>query len=320
VELPAGLRLRGLNLRGCTRLTRLPHDLEVRHLDLGGCTGLTSLPKGLRCYELSLKGTRLAVLPSGLRIEYRLDLEGCTELAALPAGLRVSSLVLRGCTGLTALPEGLDVEFLDLQGCSRLADWPEGARVRMGHLNLRGCGRLAALPDSMGRERLAQLDVSDCTSLTSLPDGLEVGSWIELARSGLTALPRSMAGTRIRWNGVTIDHRIAFRPESIAVDEVLAEPNAELRRVLLERYGIERFMLDAGAEVLDEDRDPGGVRNLLRVALEGDEDLVCVMVHCPSTGGRYLLRVPPTMTTCHQAIAWTAGFDDPRLYRPTVEA
>jgi hypothetical protein len=320
VGLPPGLKLLGLDLRGCTRLERLPDDPEVEHLDLGGCTGLTSPSEGLRCYELSLKGTRIAALPAGLRVRYRLDLEGCIELAALPAGLRVSWLILGGCTGLTALPEGLDVEFLDLRGYARLADWPEGARVRMGHLNLRGCRRLATLPDSMGRERLAQLDVTDCAALTSLPEGLQVGSWIELARSGLTALPRSMADTPIRWNGVAIDRRIAFHPESMAVEEVLAEPNAERRRVLLERYGLERFVLDADAEVLAEDRDAGGVRKLLRVPIEDDEDLVCVMVHCPSTGGRYLLRVPPTMTTCHQAIAWTAGFEDPKLYRPMVEA
>ena len=40
-------------------------------------------------------------------------------------------------------------------------------------------------------------------------------------------------------------------------------------------------MTDADAEILDEDRDAGGVRKLLRVAMEGDEDLVCVLVHCP---------------------------------------
>ena len=121
----------------------------------------------------------------------------------------------------------------------------------------------------MGRERLAQLDITDCTGLTSLPEGLEVGSWIELARSGLAALPQSMADARLRWNGVTIDRRIAFQPETITVNEVLAESNAELRRVLLERYGLERFMLDADAEVLDEDRDAGGIRKLLRVADRG---------------------------------------------------
>ncbi len=320
VELPAGFKVRGLELRGCTKLTRLPEALTVQHLDLDGCTGLSSLPERLRCFELRLKGTRITALPAGLEVQSRLDLQDCTELAALPVGLKVGSLILRGCTGLESLPEGLDVQFLDLQGCTRLTGWPEGARVRMGHLNLRGCGRLAALPALMGRERLAQLDISGCSRLTALPEGLQVGSWIEIAGSGLTALPRSMAGVRLRWHGVTIDERIAFHPETITADEVLAEENAELKRVLLERCGLERFLSEAQADVLDTDSDAGGVRKLLCVPIEGDEPVVCVMVHCPSTGGRYLLRVPPTMTTCRQAVAWTAGFDDPKLYQPVAEA
>jgi hypothetical protein len=103
------------------------------------------------------------------------------------------------------------------------------------------------------------------------------------------------------------------------VAEILGERNAELRRVLLERFGFERFMEEAGAAVMDRDRDAGGERQLLRLKLEGDEDLVCVSVSCPSTGRRYLLRVPPAMRTCRQAVAWTAGFDNPELYRPLVE-
>ena len=92
-----------------------------------------------------------------------------------------------------------------------------------------------------------------------------------------------------------------------------------MRRVLLERFGLDRFLREANAEVLDADRDAGGERKLLRVAMAGDEDLVCVLVHCPSTGHQYILRVPPTMKTCREAIAWTAGFDDPDKYRPLLE-
>jgi hypothetical protein len=100
---------------------------------------------------------------------------------------------------------------------------------------------------------------------------------------------------------------------------VLAERNAERRRVMLERYGLDRFMADARAEILDEDQDAGGRRRLLRLTLEGDEDLVCVTVVCPSTDRQFVLRVPPTMRTCRQAVAWTAGYDDPDLYSPRVE-
>ena len=317
-ELPPGLTVRGLNLRGCTGLTRLPEGLVVRHLVMAGCTGLVELPAGLSCYELDLSGTRLRSLPEDLRVEYRLGLGGCTALEELPAGLAVGSLGLRGCTALTALPEGLDVHFLDLQGCKNLTTWPDSARVRFGRLDLGGCARLRALPETLGP--LAQLDVSDCNGLTDLPEGLRIGTRIELANTAIAGLPPLMEEVELRWRGVTIDQRIAFRPESIAVAEVLAEENAERRRVLLERVGLERFLAEADARVLDEDRDPGGIRRLLLVPMRDDEPLVCVLVHCPSTGGRYLLRVPPALTTCRAAVAWTAGFDSPDLYRPLVES
>lgn len=317
-ELPSGLSVRRLDLRGCPNLARLPEGLRVRHLDLAECAALAGLPSGLACYEINLSGTGVRTLPADLRVDYRLDLSDCVDLVELPAGLKVGTLVLRGCTALAALPEGLDVNFLDLRGCESLSGWPEAATIRIGRLDVGGCRRLTSLPDGLGR--LARLDVADCTALEFLPEGLEVATSIEIANTRITSLPGSLAGVALTWRGVPIDERIAFRPGSIGVDEVLSEGNAERRRVLLERLGLDRFLSEARAETLDEDRDPGGVRRLLRVRFEGDEDLVCVMVHCPSTGGRYLLRVPPNMRTCHQAVAWTAGFEDPSLYRPLVEA
>jgi hypothetical protein len=103
------------------------------------------------------------------------------------------------------------------------------------------------------------------------------------------------------------------------VGEILAETNAERRRVMTERFGLDRFMSQAQARVLDQDRDAGGPRRLLRIDLAGDEPLVCVSVICPTTHRQFMLRVPPTMTTCRQAVAWTAGFDDPDQYQASVE-
>jgi len=132
-------------------------------------------------------------------------------------------------------------------------------------------------------------------------------------------LPASARGAQIRWRGVPIDARIAFQPETITASEVLDQPNAELRRVLLERMGYDAFLSQARAQTLDTDRDKGGERRLLKVDLAGDEPLVCVSVLCPSTGRQYLIRVPPSMRTCRQAVAWVAGFDNADDYRPLVE-
>jgi hypothetical protein len=123
----------------------------------------------------------------------------------------------------------------------------------------------------------------------------------------------------VRWRGVAIDHRIAFRPETLTSEEVLKEKNAERRRVMIERMGSDEFFRQAKPKVLDTDKDAGGKRQLLRVPLEGDEDIVCLACSCPSTGRNYFLRVPPDMKSCHQAAAWMAGFDDPDKYHPVVE-
>jgi hypothetical protein len=316
--LPAGLRAPVLDLSNCRSLTELPPGLEVRRLNLRGCASLQALPAELRCYELDASHTPLRALPDDLRVESRLCLEDCVALERLPENLTVGSLVLRGCVSLRSLPEGLDVYFLDLAGCTQLERWPERASIHIGRLNARGCSRLRSLPPWL--HELAQLDISGCRSLTELPARLRVSSWIDLADSGITWLPVAARAAQLRWRGVPIDARIAFRPETITAEEVLGEENAERRRVLLERMGYDRFLAQARAEVLDRDRDAGGERRLLRVSLPGDEPLVCVAVICPSTGRQYLLRVPPHIRTCRGAVAWVAGFDNPDDYRPIAES
>ncbi len=317
IRLPRRLSVNSLVLEQIPELTSLPEGLAVRRLSLEGSWNPSHLLDGLNCYELSLKGTSIDSIPSTLRVSYRLDLESCTALQRLPAGLKVGSLNLRDCISLAELPEGLDTYFLDVSGCTGLERWPAHASVSVGRLTARGCAQLRELPSWLCR--IAQLDLRDCTNLRSLPEGLRVSSWIDVAGTGVTSLPCSLYGVQIRWRGVPVDARIAFLSETITSQEILAEPNAEKRRVMLERMGYQKFLADANAQTLDEDRDAGGPRRLVKVPMEGDEDLVCLSVICPSTARRYVLRVPPTTATCHQAAAWIAGFDDPDQYRPLSE-
>jgi len=320
---PADLRVEG-TLDYSTRSNQappraFPPGLRVDVLNLSG-RFVFRLPERLQAYELILSESAVRGLPHDLKVKARLDLSQCERLEQLPSGLTVGSLILRNCTNLKALPEGLDVWFLDLSGCWALETWPESARVRSGHLRLRGCTALRQLPSSLGR--LSALNVRDCPNLKTLPPNLVVTGWLDLAYSGITeegSLPPGLADTQLRWSGVNIDRRIAFHPETIQVDEVLSERNSERRRVLLDRYGYGRFLRDAGAEIVDHDADPGGVRQLLRIKLEGDEDLVALSCHCPSTRRQYIIRVPPQTPTCHSAAAWIAGFDNPDDYRPLAE-
>lgn len=126
-------------------------------------------------------------------------------------------------------------------------------------------------------------------------------------------------------HGVHIDLALLSRPLTLA--EVLNTANAEVRRRLIELYergDPGRFIRDADADVLEFDFDRlGNRRRLLRFALWGDEPYVAVEVtnSTPEPDGShkvYILRVPPTVTTCREAVAWTFGMTGDE-YDPEVE-
>jgi hypothetical protein len=309
-----------LTLSGAGPKLSLPADMNVQVLDLSASKFEQLEAPGLRCFELNLRASKIRAIPQDIAVESILNLANCEDLIELPVGLTVGSLNLRGCRSLQALPENLDVWFLDLMGCWSFQHWPRTANIRTGTLNLRGCTAMTQLPDYLGT--LAALNVRDCPNLRSLPEGLRITGWIDIAQSGLAEtrkLPKSLQGVELRWQGVRVDERIVLRPETITLQEILAEKNVERRRVLLDRFGMSRFMQEAKAQVLDSDTDLGGPRQLLKVDLSEDEPLVALACRCPSTGRQYFLRVPPTTQSCHQAAAWIAGFDDPDDYVPLIE-
>ena len=317
VRLPNGLRAGALDLSNCLALTELPEHLQVRRLILSGCASMWFLPAGLALFDLQMRATPLIAVPDDFRVKFRLDLAGSHKLERLPEGLAVGSLILSDCIALPALPEGLAVSFLDISGCVSLKEWPATASIQLGRLTMRNCPQFTALPD--GLTSVAQLDLRGCSGIKELPEKLVITSWIDLADTGISTLPAHLHGVALRWKGVPIDQRIAFRPDTITAAEVLAERNVELRRVLLERLGYDRFLQEAKAQTIDRDTDSGGERRLLKVSLPGDEDLVCIVVVCPSTAKQYILRVPPKTRTCKQAAAWIAGFDNANDYSPLKE-
>lgn len=285
-------------------------------IDLSG-TDLKEINGPVTCNDLDLSGTQIESLPAGVKVRSRLTLDNCKNLERLPAGLACGSLSLRGSTFIACLPERLDTWFLNASDCSRLSTWPKTASIKNGNVQLRNCLGITSLPDWLGP--LGQLDLSGCINLHSLPEGLKVSGWIDVGGSSVRSLPESLANAPLRWRSVPVTHQIAFEPEKITSKQVLAEQNAELRRVMIERMGYLRFSREVGAKELDHDTDAGGKRQLLRIEIDDDEPLVGLACQCPSTNRQYFLRVPPEMKTCHQAAAWMAGFDDPKLYKPVVE-
>lgn len=119
------------------------------------------------------------------------------------------------------------------------------------------------------------------------------------------------------WQGVAVPKQVVLHPESLVAERILREPNAEVRRVMIERYGQERLVCDTWAKVLDRE----GENELVSIPLWNDpeQSLVALKLRCSSTGAVYVLRVPPDQREVHSALAWTFGFKSGQGYRPQVE-
>ena len=121
-------------------------------------------------------------------------------------------------------------------------------------------------------------------------------------------------------HGVRMPDWVIEQKELISIEKIDAEQNAEVRRVMIEIFGQERFLIEGGAEEIASD-DFG---TLYRREIDGDEPLVMVKVvnstaEPDGTFKDYFLRVPPTCQTPQEAVAWT--FDIPsEQYSPQFQS
>jgi hypothetical protein len=146
------------------------------------------------------------------------------------------------------------------------------------------------------------------------------------------------------WHGVLVPAFVVVRPDWITQEHIGSETNAEVRRVMIERYGADAYLLDSGANVVQRDL----VGLLYRKDIPNDEPLVMVRVlnSTPEPDGvmsrdeaieafgeaaaaainspvgsrfkQYMIRVPPTVKTAREAVAWTFGLKADE-YAPELE-
>lgn len=108
------------------------------------------------------------------------------------------------------------------------------------------------------------------------------------------------------WHGVNVPEQVIMHPETIYVDQIENENNAEIRRVMVERYGEGQYLEDSGAKVIHEDE----TGKLYRKEYMDDEPLVMVRVlnSTPEPTGEakvYWIPVPPTIQRAKQGVAWS---------------
>ncbi len=111
------------------------------------------------------------------------------------------------------------------------------------------------------------------------------------------------------WHGTFVPDRFLHFAVKKDVTEIFYEPNVEIRRMMLEMYGLEAFIKDSGARKVQEDKCGALYRQEFG---DNHEDIVIVHVinSTPEPDGsynHYFLRVPPTTKTAREGIAWTFG-------------
>ncbi|MBT9586916.1 hypothetical protein IV102_26480 [bacterium] len=198
--------------------------------------------------------------------------------------------------------------------------------------------------DLMVFDFLARLGPADCHAIRVWRELVTGGVWDAILtenRAVICRPPLEMhfdssgqihndTGPAVRWgDGIEdpflggIDCLMAdiLTPESITIERIVKEENVELRRRLIQRIGWERFTAMAGCKVIATDRDREKMeRRLIRLRRKVDGECpVLLEVTCPSTHRKHYLRVPPHISDCESAVAWSFGFDDPADYRPLLE-
>ncbi len=209
------------------------------------------------------------------------------------------------------------------------------AQAASGPLDAVWCGVAAAarqlFPEARGPERLAGLERATAAAGWWWPFERAVVACerpvgVHRDQSGRPHNPDGPAlawpdGFAVHaWHGMPVPAGLVDRLAEVRLDDVRAEPNVELRRVLLERYGLDRYLREVGATRLHQD----AAGTLWQAPLRDDEPLVMVEVvnATPEPDGTrrvYWLRVPPATRTAREGVAWTFGLSEDQ-YRPQRES
>lgn len=238
------------------------------------------------------------------------------ELGELP--------ILRLPEASEALLELAEKAYRELDGLPRVARaW--GWLSRLEELEPRLCEQREAQGGARVVRRLMALE--------GLLTGLSLGlSFVRLALAlgpeseqrdeagRLHCLTGPARGSEYWVCGEQVDPAWVLAPGRKTLQDLTRLRSAEARRALLKRMGPRRALETGWASVLDLDRDfAGGPRRLLALDVGDSEPLVVVEVTDATSQALHYLRVPPTVRSCAEGVAWTFGFSIGG-YRPLAEA
>jgi hypothetical protein len=147
------------------------------------------------------------------------------------------------------------------------------------------------------------------------------------------------------WHGTRVPQYVIESPETITAQQIQAEENAEVRRVMVERMGWEKYcgqaqmkvihadtlntkfpalpisaLVDYGTRIVTSFRSGSENAELLEaLGLRDFEDrpMRFVRLTDPSTGRQYVLRVKHDHSRCYEAVGWTFSMTEEQYKNST---
>jgi len=261
--LPDPLVLNGdLYLIGCSRLRKLPRQLLARRLVVIGC-GIETLPEEMvitesihieGCSQLTQWPARMDCLESeGLE---RFTLYNCPahqlpehivarekvcfvdlNTKELKSNLTAKFILIHKCRELEKVSGTLTTSKLSFYNCTQLQQF-SSLPQKIQRLDLTNCQSLDALPDSLlfhsKWPNQNELILTNCKALCDLPKKMAFGGRLEVSGCGLTGFPQKMRQCQVLWRGHWVPPETVFYPETLTPQDILTQPNAEIRRLMLE--------------------------------------------------------------------------------------
>jgi hypothetical protein len=111
------------------------------------------------------------------------------------------------------------------------------------------------------------------------------------------------------FNGVSVTEKIIMSPEKITVEEIETEENLEVQRIMIERFGVDKYLIETGAKLIDSDMrgiEGGGARCLV----QDKKNNKWLIATDGSTERVYHMLVDQNVKTCRQAHESLSGFSE----------
>ena len=125
-------------------------------------------------------------------------------------------------------------------------------------------------------------------------------------------------------HNVRVPEYIVDRPHEITADKIKSEQNAEIRRIMMQRFGFDRYVQEIGANLVNSDM----VGKLWRIEDEAPFHLAEVINSTPEPDGSvktYFIPLPDEndltgkrIKTCREGVAWTFSLHE-HEYHPAVQ-